>query len=147
MSHDKQDRDFVQIYTCKRVASYKLVPLSSRKSSSENQRGLPNRVGSMSRYLPHIQCKKNQRRKEIEYVEKKKKKLTYGFQEERGRRRSKVRNKMMRKRSSTWPSSNMERHSGPRRGSWRTLIGVIANSSGTTTNTSSSSSELTHSES
>lgn len=55
-SHDKQDRGL----TCNRVASYRLVPLSSRKSSSENQRGLPNRVGSMSRYLPHThtQCKK-----------------------------------------------------------------------------------------
>lgn len=60
---------------------------------------------------------------------------TYGFHEEFLRRRSKVRNKFIRNLSSTSPSSNIALHSGPRRESCNTLIGVIAKSSGTTNRT------------
>lgn len=37
--------------TCNSVALNKVVPLSSNSSSSENQSGFPNVVGSISRYL------------------------------------------------------------------------------------------------
>ena len=60
---------------------------------------------------------------------------TYGFHEEFLRRRSKVSNKIIKNLSSTSPSSNIALHSGPRRESCNTLIGVIAKCSGTTNKT------------
>lgn len=60
---------------------------------------------------------------------------TYGFHEEFLRRRSTVKNKIIKNLSSTSPSSNIALHSGPRAGSWSTLIGVIAKSRGTTSKT------------
>lgn len=61
---------------------------------------------------------------------------TYGFQEEFFRSRSNVRNKIIKNLSSTSPSSNIALHSGPIRGSCKTLIGVIAKSNGTRSRTS-----------
>lgn len=57
---------------------------------------------------------------------------TYGFHVEFFRRRSTVRNNIIKNRSSTSPSSNIDLHSGPIKGSSRTLIGVIDRSSGIT---------------
>lgn len=124
-----------QLLTCNSVAWYNVVPFTSRSSSSVNQSGFPNVVGSISRYLNidwqyintthqhwHAHTVQNQLNAYC----------TYGFQEEFFRRRSMVRNKIIKNLSSTSPSSNIALHSGPKIGSWSTLIGVIARSSGTT---------------
>ena len=42
--------------TCNSVARYTVVPFNSRRSSSVNQSGFPNVVGSISRYLNIIFC-------------------------------------------------------------------------------------------
>lgn len=67
---------------------------------------------------------------------------TYGFQVEFLRRRSTVRNNIIKNLSSTSPSSYIALHSGPSRGSCKTLIGVMAKSSGTKNSTPDSFSQV-----
>lgn len=125
----------IKLLTCNSVARDSVVPFNSRSSSSVNQSGFPNVVGSISRYLNiELQCinntdqhwHTNTRQNQLNVY------CTYGFQEEFFRRCSMVRNKIIKNLSSTSPSSSIALHSGPRIGSWSTLIGVIARSSGTT---------------